>query len=56
MCDAVYQLTWQWQLCRFGPGMVLYWFDFVETVNHDADIYCVNEFPAHMQVLGDINA
>jgi len=38
---------------RFGPGMVLYWFGFVETANNDADIYCVSDFPSNLQVLGD---
>ena len=37
---------------RFGPGMVLYWFGFVETLNDDPDIYCVADFPTTLQVLG----
>ena len=30
---------------RFGPGMVIYWFGFVETLNSDPDVLLVDAFP-----------
>eukprot|EP00744_Colponema_vietnamica_P020749 GILI01029531.1.p1 GENE.GILI01029531.1~~GILI01029531.1.p1 ORF type:complete len:284 (-),score=5.77 GILI01029531.1:32-883(-) len=30
---------------RFGPGMVIYWFDFIESLNTDKDILLVNDLP-----------
>jgi len=31
---------------RFGPGMVIYWFDFVESLNRDPDILICSDFPS----------
>ena len=32
---------------RYGPGMVVYWFGFVESLNSDPDILLCNGFPTH---------
>lgn len=31
---------------RYGPGMVIYWFDFVESLNTDPDILLCRDFPS----------
>ena len=31
---------------RYGPGMVIYWYDFVESLNTDPDILLCREFPS----------
>ncbi|KAG5185528.1 hypothetical protein JKP88DRAFT_207807 [Tribonema minus] len=42
---------------RYGPGMVLYWFDFVETLNspeykhHSKDIYVAKAFPRAQDIM-----
>ena len=36
---------------RFGPGMLIYWFDFVETLNTDSDILVTGCIPRTLTVL-----
>lgn len=36
---------------RFGPGLVIYWFGFVETLNSDEDILVADSFPKNVDVL-----
>ena len=31
---------------RYGPGMVIYWFDFVDVLNNDVDILMCKDFPS----------
>lgn len=41
---------------RYGPGMVIYWFDFVESLNTHKDVLLVSEFPAVMRMPGAAHA
>jgi hypothetical protein len=36
---------------RFGPGMIVYWFGMVDTLNTDKDIFCVTRLPEEMVLL-----
>ena len=33
---------------RFGPGMVIYWFGYIDSLNTDPDILMVDQFPTHL--------
>eukprot|EP00658_Telonema_sp_P-2_P072595 TRINITY_DN6170_c0_g1_i1.p1 TRINITY_DN6170_c0_g1~~TRINITY_DN6170_c0_g1_i1.p1 ORF type:complete len:261 (+),score=80.99 TRINITY_DN6170_c0_g1_i1:24-806(+) len=36
---------------RFGPGMVIYWFGFVETLNDDPNVLVMEDFPRQVDSL-----
>ncbi len=42
-------------LNRFGPGMVIYWFDFNASLNTSEDILVVSDFPTAVVVVGADN-
>jgi hypothetical protein len=41
---------------RFGPGLVIYWFDFVDSLPLDADILVMNHMPTTFQDLTTAHA
>eukprot|EP00823_Brevimastigomonas_motovehiculus_P005500 TRINITY_DN4063_c0_g1_i1.p1 TRINITY_DN4063_c0_g1~~TRINITY_DN4063_c0_g1_i1.p1 ORF type:complete len:405 (-),score=104.16 TRINITY_DN4063_c0_g1_i1:367-1581(-) len=35
---------------RFGSGLVIYWFDFVDSLNVDSEVYLMNRFPEEASI------
>lgn len=50
--DNLFQL--QGYVNRFGPGLVIYWFGFIESLNNDPDILMVDEFPKDICKIEDV--